>query len=99
MMIILVIAMEIILETTAMNVKKIILELIAWVSWFFPSSLCFSQKVLQQIIDNLIFLEFCEAAVTCNGQGTCNTNDGSCQCNDDFIGEACDSKHDLIFNW
>ena len=41
--------------------------------------------------NSLLFIVFCDPAITCNGKGIC-TIDGTCKCEDVFYGEACLSK-------
>ena len=39
----------------------------------------------------LLFIVFCDPAITCNGKGIC-TIDGTCNCEAMFYGESCLSK-------
>ena len=39
----------------------------------------------------LLFIVFCDPAITCNGKGIC-TIDGTCNCEPVFYGETCLSK-------
>ena len=52
---------------------------------------CVSDKKSLAITVILLFIEFCDPAITCNGQGIC-TIDGTCKCDPVFYGETCLSK-------
>ena len=41
------------------------------------------------------FTTVCDPATTCNNQGTCKTDHGSCECSDGFEGTDCNTpgKH------
>ena len=54
------------------------------------SSLCECKKYLV-IPVILLFIVFCDPAITCNGKGVC-TIDGTCNCETMFYGETCLSK-------
>ena len=54
------------------------------------SSLCECKKSLV-ITVILLFIVFCDPAITCNGKGIC-TIDGTCKCEAVFYGETCLSK-------
>ena len=48
-------------------------------------------KLLGNNASFLLFIVFCDSAITCNGQGIC-TIDGTCKCDPVFYGETCLSK-------
>ena len=46
----------------------------------------------------LMFVAKCEADVECNGKGTCNMDDGTCQCNADYHTDDCSSELNNILS-
>ena len=42
------------------------------------------------------FLAFCDAATTCNGNGACNIDDGTCDCDESYYGIDCSGKYIYI---
>ena len=45
----------------------------------------------------LLSIVFCKASESCNGKGECNSDDGTCQCYDDFLGANCSGTYDLHY--
>ena len=39
-----------------------------------------------------LFLDFCDATTTCSGHGSCNPDNGTCDCDDFYYESDCSSK-------
>ena len=40
----------------------------------------------------LILVRYCPGQPTCNDNGICNNQTGTCNCKGDFYGDSCESK-------
>ena len=59
---------------------------------FYFTPFSYSFVVEKVTMHFLTFLAFCNAATSCSGNGACNIDDGTCDCNEFYYGIDCSSK-------